>query len=606
MSGAAEQRGSLQHEPQIRADAWAAFVGAQDGAELLQPWLAIQCRGLPGLHAALLLWSDRPDSFAPAAAWPDANRDLSYLGPSAELALRERTAIVNNDAGPRATSGASVIVAYPCQHAGKPYGAVVLDLAPRSEALVQEVLHRVHWGAGWLESLYLRGLERDARQRLEQARVAMDLITLAAEKASLQEALFAIVNAVAEHFGADRVSIGLERRQRIRLMAISHSAWFDRRAEFVDALENVMEEAFDQVATIVVPSRPQRAYQVEVAHADFSRAHGGMGVCSAVLPGRERALGVLTVETRTAEALDENGIRLVEAIATLVGPIVELRQRLQRLVAGRAVDGVVATTQQLVGPGKPLLKLGLIGAALLIAGLAFVEGSFRITAKSSIEGVVQRAAVAPYRAFVATAPVRAGDVVVAGQLLATLDDRDLALERVKWTSEIQQAEQKLRDAMSRGERAAMQILSAQGRQAQAQLLLVEEKLARAKIVAPVAGLVVSGDLSQLLGSPVDQGHVLFEIAPLDAYRVVVQVDERDVSHVSVGQRGHLVLTGFMQEPLAFRSRKARPSPKPRTGATSFASRPSSTSRCKPCARAWRASPRSRSASASCCGSGPED
>jgi hypothetical protein len=26
--------------------------------------------------------------------------------------------------------------------------------------------------------------------------------------------------------------------------------------------------------------------------------------------------------------------------------------------------------------------------------------------------------------------------------------------------------------------------------------------------------------------------------PLDAYRVVVQVDERDVNHVSVGQRGH--------------------------------------------------------------------
>jgi hypothetical protein len=35
--------------------------------------------------------------------------------------------------------------------------------------------------------------------------------------------------------------------------------------------------------------------------------------------------------------------------------------------------------------------------------------------------------------------------------------------------------------------------------------------------------------------------VLFEIAPLDAYRLVVQVDERDVNDVAVGQHGHLRL-----------------------------------------------------------------
>jgi HlyD family secretion protein len=55
--------------------------------------------------------------------------------------------------------------------------------------------------------------------------------------------------------------------------------------------------------------------------------------------------------------------------------------------------------------------------------------------------------------------------------------------------------------------------------------------------------VVLGDLSQMIGAPVNQGKVLFEIAPLDQYRVVLQVDERDIRYVSVGQPGALTLTG---------------------------------------------------------------
>jgi multidrug resistance efflux pump len=96
------------------------------------------------------------------------------------------------------------------------------------------------------------------------------------------------------------------------------------------------------------------------------------------------------------------------------------------------------------------------------------------------------------------------------------------------------------------------ILAAQMRQAQAQLSLVEEKLERSRITAPIAGLVVSGDLSQRLGTPVESGETLFEIAPLDAYRVVIQVDERDIAFVRVGQIGRMVLTGRPGDPIPFK------------------------------------------------------
>jgi RND family efflux transporter MFP subunit len=147
--------------------------------------------------------------------------------------------------------------------------------------------------------------------------------------------------------------------------------------------------------------------------------------------------------------------------------------------------------------------------------------------------------------------VAAGSTVQKGQVLATLDDRDLRVERQRWLSEREQHESRYRDALSKHERANANVALAQARQADSQLALVEEKLARASIVAPFDGIVVTGDLSQLLGSPVEQGKLLFEIAPLDAYRVILKVEDRDIRSVRSGQSGSLVLSGLAAEALDF-------------------------------------------------------
>jgi multidrug resistance efflux pump len=164
---------------------------------------------------------------------------------------------------------------------------------------------------------------------------------------------------------------------------------------------------------------------------------------------------------------------------------------------------------------------------------------------------VQRAAVAPFQGYVAEAKVRAGDTVRKGQLLAALDDRDLKLERVRSDAEREQADRKYREALAKHDRSASRVLAAQLAQAEAQLALTDEKLERARLVAPFDAVIVSGDLSQLHGAPVEQGKVLFELAPLDAYRVVVQVDERDIASVKVGQRGEVALAGLLGASLPF-------------------------------------------------------
>ena len=53
------------------------------------------------------------------------------------------------------------------------------------------------------------------------------------------------------------------------------------------------------------------------------------------------------------------------------------------------------------------------------------------------------------------------------------------------------------------------------------------------------------------GAPVEQGKLLFQIAPLDSYRVILQVDERDIANISIGQMGDLTLAGLPDQQLPF-------------------------------------------------------
>ena len=99
---------------------------------------------------------------------------------------------------------------------------------------------------------------------------------------------------------------------------------------------------------------------------------------------------------------------------------------------------------------------------------------------------------------------------------------------------------------------------AQLSQVNAQLELLNYQLSRTKVRAPFDGVVVTGDHSQSLGAPVEKGQVLFEIAPLDAYRVILQVDERDIAYVVVGQPGRLTLSSIPGDELAFTVEKITP------------------------------------------------
>ncbi|MES2015490.1 MAG: efflux RND transporter periplasmic adaptor subunit [Pseudomonadota bacterium] len=569
------------------ASAWDQFASDASTTGFCTSWLAILCSQVEHVNGALLvLGPDAGGAYSAAAVWPDPGRNMQYLGAAAERALTERRGFVENvlkerrrvahrvsaerrRAAPARDGGQKAsLVAYPIEVAGRVHGAVILDIVHSPAPKLQHALRLVHWGSAWLVDRFRQQLLGEQHAASLRLVIASEVIATALQEPRLGACALAVANELAGRLGCERVGLGLEKRSSIVLAAISHSAAFDARSDLVRLLVEAMDEVLDLDMAIIHPPQDNEAVGA-LAHAALSRARGEAAVLSVPLVNDGSVIGAMTFERSRERPFDSAELELCKTLGLLLGPVLELKLMAERGLRERTMSGVREGAALLFGPRHPGFKLGALVALAVVLVLCVADGDYRVTTKTVIEGAVQRAMVAPFQGYVAESLVRAGDNVKAGQPLARLEERELRLERTRWASEAEQAHRKYRQAAALQERAAMAVVAAQGDQAEAQLALVEERLARATLKAPFDGVVVTGDLSQLLGSPVEQGKVLFEVAPLDAYRVVLNVDERDIAQVRRGQRGELALSGMPSERLAFTVRQVTPVSTPQDGRNYF-------------------------------------
>ncbi|MEF7616674.1 HlyD family efflux transporter periplasmic adaptor subunit [Aquincola sp. MAHUQ-54] len=542
-------------------DPWAALGGARSAEQLCTAWLFLLCRRIPPTRAALLLLKDAQGTFVPAAMFP-APLDAGYLAEVAQQAL-------NSGAGARQPQpDGSLRLAYPLASMGTMHGVVVLDLGPCDELGLTRHLRDLHWGAGWLLDLVHRRSIGERDQRLAHAGFLLDLQAALMAQPDAERALFTLVNRLAAHFGCHQVLVGTARGHAVQVRAMSHAAWFDERANLLRGAAQAMDEAYDQRARTTLPeSEGDGTPRLTAALRRYAADARCAAVCALPLEHGNTLAGVCLLQRDTP--FDAGELQLLDTLGLAIGPVVGLRLAGDESLPAHAGRSTRWLLSRLGDGSRPGWKLAGVAAALALAVLALVEVDYRVASKALVEGAVQRAAVAPFDGFVREAPARAGDTVRKGEVLALLEDKDLRLESQRWQAELDIAEKRERESRANGERAELRLAAAQAAQARAQLDLVNEKLARVQVVAPFDGVVVRGDLSQQLGSPVEIGKVLFELAPLDAWRVILQVDERDIAHIAEQRSGELVLSSLPDKTWPLRVSKITPVSVPEDGRNHF-------------------------------------
>ena len=548
----------------------------QDAAEFevfAQAWLVLQCKAIAGARRGLITnGAPEQGTFSPITFWPEGKGGTLALLSAAELAVEERRGVLRDPSYGQTNVKPSQMVchiAYPLLVDGRLHGAVAIEVAAGGEAELLSAMRNLQWGIGWVES-WLRRTEGGRFSPLHgRLSAVLDLVSVSVDKERFQAAAAAVATEMATALGCERVSVGFLQGNHIKVRALSHSAQFAQRSNLIEQIGAIMDEAMDQRCTLVYPAPEGASVRLLDNHAKLAKAHGDCALCTIPLVREEKIIGALTLERPGEVGFDQSTVEFCEAVAGIVGPILDIRRRQDRWLLGKIYDSSKSMVQHLLGRGHAGLKLAVTSLASIILFLAFANGQYRIAAETRVEGLVQRVVSAPIDGYVRMARVRPGDVVRKGDVLAQLDDRDLLLEQAKWASQQQQHLQQYRDALSKSNRADIAVLKAQLGQAEAEVALVAEKLARLQLVAPFDGVVLSGDLSQSLGAPVAQGDVLFRVAPLDAYRVILEVDERDAVDVRAGRPGKLVLSGQVDAILSFHVEKITPVSETREGRNFF-------------------------------------
>ncbi|MCD2452318.1 HlyD family efflux transporter periplasmic adaptor subunit [Methylicorpusculum oleiharenae] len=523
-------------------------------------WLRLQCAMLSGVtRGVVILGKPESGSFVPISFWPEGQRGCLGLTDAAELALHERRGVLRNQ-GQR-DPGLNIPVChigFPLMLSEQLYGVVAFEIVARSEPLMRASMRHLQWGISWLELFIRREEGKKYTPENQQLVTVLELITASLEHEKFQASATSVATELATLLKCDRVSIGFLKGKFIQVNALSHSVDFAKKSSLIQSIGLAMDEALEQMASVVYPSLDENSVQISRCHEKLLRDQGSGSVCTIPFCSAGEVFGALTLERPPGSSFERHTVELCETIASLVGPILETKRKEDLWLGQKVWVSIKRVYGQLVGPAHGGLKLGAVIALGTLLFCLFATGDYRISADTQLEGAIQRVVVTPFDSYIKEAYVRPGDLVKKDTLLAKLDDTDLILERTKWESQKEQYLKEYRDALGQSERSKISVLNAQIGQVQAQLAITEAQLARVQLKAPFDGVIVSGDLSQSLGAPSQRGDILFEIAPLEDYRVVLKVDERDITDIVVAQKGELVLTGLSEKVIPFVVNKITP------------------------------------------------
>ncbi len=181
-----------------------------------------------------------------------------------------------------------------------------------------------------------------------------------------------------------------------------------------------------------------------------------------------------------------------------------------------------------------------------------------VTANLNVEGKTRWIISAPTQGFIQQVLVRPGDKVKKTQPLIQLDDTDLKIQIAEQHSLLDQAQHQFRVAMAEQNLTDSGLAANQIKQQEAKIQTLQRKINQTTVTAPITGTIIDGDWIQQIGTPVEDGKELFQIASQDAYKVILHIADKDIHFIQKDQNGVLKLTGLPDQTFPIRITRITP------------------------------------------------
>jgi len=234
-----------------------------------------------------------------------------------------------------------------------------------------------------------------------------------------------------------------------------------------------------------------------------------------------------------------------------VGTTVDARRRSHQSTAGRWLAGIKKRLRGNTG-------MSVLVVVTVLAALLAVPVDYRVRGEAELQPLSRRYIAAPFDASLQECLVEPGDVVTADQVLATLDGREVQWELAGLRADMKKAEKEHSAHLSRQAFGEAAMARHEVERLRNRTRLLSDREQNLAIRSPVDGVVVTGDLRDREGVPLEMGQSLFEIAPLDELIIEVGIPEEDVRHVREGMSIRLKLHAVPADPIDAVIRRIHP------------------------------------------------
>lgn len=482
------------------------------------------------------------DSVAePHAIWPETAEGPGQPDPAIRESMLHAAREASRHGGTQVRAAAKApelsIIAAPVISEGRLRACVAIALASRKPEELQPFVVIIQASLGYLQYAWQRRASEQHAQLLDHSAALIELIGRILPAPYFEEAVRSLAKVLSQHLGEAQVAVGWVRKRRVQLLTLSGSARVDQRGRLTGLLESAMSEASTSAEPLEVPAATtllpvNEATESHLAHEELMRSFPAERIISVPLRANEEsaeAIAVITcLWTRGHAAPSWATDFLAASSEPLAGLLDNMRRQDPR--GWRKWTHLFWSRQSLFV--RSFWVIALLGLAGLLAW-PFPE---RIAVDCRVEPVVRRVVSAPYAGILKEALVEPGETVEEGDLLALMDDQELTWKLAELRASRDRAIRQ-RDLSLTGVDKKVAAAQMAGLEAEAlglEIKLLEWQQENLDIRAPASGTILKGDLERAEGVPLEQGQVLFELAPLKEMEVELLIPSQDISRVEDG------------------------------------------------------------------------
>ncbi len=359
----------------------------------------------------------------------------------------------------------------------------------------------------------------------------LELTGLCAAAGDVKEGTSLLVDHLREIVGCQMVALVTKKRGRFKLSAVSGGIEVDQGSEGGSTFEACIANAANRSETFIQdPGSTSAAQSVNGPARELARLFGSIGWLVSTLQSNQnegKVIGGWVFLWNRPDPEFEEKRRFISAAATRTGPLL-------KLILTAKPDGfralLLRVWKRLQNGQKQAATVFLI--TLLAAGL--VPLPEKIGADCRLEPLTRRIIAAPFDGTLRDSSVAVGDRVKEGQLLAELDGREVRSRLVETIANRTRASKEADRAMETGKIAESQMAALEAESYSQQEMMLEERQDNLEVRAPIAGLVLQGDLERAEGAPLRMGDQLFEIAPIQKLLVEIELPSNQLQLAETG------------------------------------------------------------------------